>query len=87
MSPSSVSESSLGNGGMPALALYRGIMFIWALYIGLNQLVHRGPIVFIYYTVWNWWLLITFFALARWVVEHASSHIAAGSRMLFCCMA
>ena len=39
-------------------------MLCWALQIGVQQLVAKGPVVLTFFTVWNWWLLTLFFFLA-----------------------
>ena len=39
-------------------------MLAWAVGIGVAQLVDKGRVAFIYATVWNWWLLVAYFALA-----------------------
>lgn len=59
---SQATESSLVSHTV--LLTYRFIMFLWCIYIGCRQLNQRGPVVFCFFTVWNWWLMTTFFALA-----------------------
>jgi len=39
-------------------------MFTTALAVGISQLVDKGMVVFSFFTVWNWWLLTMYFALA-----------------------
>lgn len=61
------------------LLAYRVAMLCWALFIGLRQLAHRGPYVFVFFTVWNWWLLTLFFlcgsaaSLRAWVRKRRGS--------------
>jgi hypothetical protein len=51
--------------GSPKILLtYRIVFFLWSLYIGIRQLLSRGPGAFTYFTVWNWWLMTIFFFLA-----------------------
>lgn len=51
-------------GSPDVLLAYRLCMLAWGLYIGIGQLLDKGPYVFVFYTVWNWWMLTLFFALA-----------------------
>ncbi|KAL6767547.1 hypothetical protein ACKKBF_B35670 [Auxenochlorella protothecoides x Auxenochlorella symbiontica] len=46
------------------LLVYRLACLGYALFIGIRQYLDRGSIAFVYYTVWNWWLLTAYFALA-----------------------
>jgi hypothetical protein len=41
-------------------------MLVLGLFVGIRQLLRRGPVVFIYFTVWNWWLLTFFFLASAW---------------------
>ncbi|PSC70223.1 hypothetical protein C2E20_6303 [Micractinium conductrix] len=57
-----VTESNIASPGL--LLCYRAAALGWALIIGLCQLANKGPYVFVFFTVWNWWLLTLYFALA-----------------------
>lgn len=54
-----VTDSAIGPPEV--LLAYRLSMLCWALFIGLRQLARRGPYAFVFFTVWNWWLLTLFF--------------------------
>ncbi|KAL4436938.1 hypothetical protein ABPG75_004077 [Micractinium tetrahymenae] len=77
-----VSDSSTGSPG--ALLAYRLVMLCWALFIGLRQLLQRGPHVFVFFTVWNWWLLTLFFlcgsaaSLRAWARRRRGSSAGSG---------
>lgn len=46
------------------LGVYRLLMFLLAAGLGIVQLMQRGPIIFTFFTIWNWWCLTLFFLLA-----------------------
>ncbi|KXZ51475.1 hypothetical protein GPECTOR_12g438 [Gonium pectorale] len=46
------------------LAIFRASLAIYIFAMGLTQLLRLGPYVFKFYTIWNWWLLGLYFALA-----------------------
>lgn len=39
-------------------------MLAVAVWVGADQLLRRGPVVFVFFTVWNWWLLTAYFLVA-----------------------
>ncbi|GIL46192.1 hypothetical protein Vafri_3241 [Volvox africanus] len=47
-----------------SLAVFRAVLAIYIVGMGLMQLSDMGPYVLKFYTIWNWWLLGLYFALA-----------------------
>ncbi|PNH06424.1 hypothetical protein TSOC_007187 [Tetrabaena socialis] len=47
-----------------ALLAFRAVMAIYIVAMGARQMARVGPYVFKFYTIWNWWLLGLYFALA-----------------------
>lgn len=75
---SAVFNSSTGRRGL--LAAFRACMLLWSLFIGLNQLADKGVIVLTYFTVWNWWFMTLFFALATLASLRALHRVRCGGQ-------
>lgn len=56
--------SSSAAGSAQALLYYRFLAFLWCAGVAANQILGKSFYIFKYYTVWNYYLLIIFFALA-----------------------
>ena len=63
------------------LLTYRAAMFAFGLFIGIWQLLVRGIVVLKFFTVWNWWGLVFYFAFtaaASLRVVRSSNRISTG---------